>query len=80
MDIQNILAIQREAWNRGHENYGTELDILGAAKVILDRFKHLNPAQKRLFDSIESIDAVKFAKPLCSRANKEVRRLVVTLK
>lgn len=80
MDIQNILDIQRGAWNKGHENYGTELDILGAAKVILDRFKHLNPAQKRLIESINAIDGIKYAKPLCSKANKEVRHLVVTLK
>ncbi|AXF40775.1 lysis inhibition; accessory protein [Acinetobacter phage vB_AbaM_Konradin] len=80
MDIRKILMIQREAWNKGHENYGTELDILGAAKAILDRFNHLNPAQKRLLESINQIDSIKYAKPLCSRANKEVRRLVVTLK
>lgn len=80
MDIQNILEIQREAWNKGHENYGTEIDILGAAQKILKRFNHLNPRQKRALESINVVDAVKYAKPLCSRANKEVRHLVVTLK
>lgn len=80
MDIKKILEIQREAWNRGHDNYGTELDILGAAKAILDRFNHLNPRQTQLLKAINVLEEVRYAKPLCSRANKEVRHLVVTLK
>lgn len=78
--IQRILEIQHEAWNRGHENYGTKLDVLGSAKVFLNHFRHLNPAQQRLLDSINTIDEIKYSKKLCSRANKAVRHLVVTLK
>ncbi|ADG60111.1 lysis inhibition; accessory protein [Acinetobacter phage Acj9] len=78
--IQHILNIQRQAWNRGHENYGTTLDVLASAKHYLEYFKHLNPAQKRALEAINRVDEIKYAKRLCSRAHKAVRHLVVSLK
>lgn len=80
MDVRDILAIQREAWNKGHENYGSELDVLSAVHFFLKRFKHLNPKQKSALDALDKIDDLKYAKRLCSRAHKAARHLVVTLK
>lgn len=79
-EIQNILDIQRQAYNKGHHNQGTVLDILASAKNVLIKFNHLNPAQQKLLDSINAIDDIKYSKRLCSRAHKAVRHLVVKLK
>lgn len=78
--IQNILTIQRQAWNKGHDNYGSEIDVLADAKYFLTYFKHLNPAQKSYLEKLEQIDELKFGKKLCSRAHKAVRHMIVTLK
>ncbi|ADJ19520.1 lysis inhibition; accessory protein [Acinetobacter phage 133] len=80
MEIKDILNIQREAWRKGHDNYGTDLDVLAAIYHFLKRFNHLNPAQKKALESLEKVDNIKYAKRLCSRANKAARHLVVTLK
>lgn len=78
--IENILSIQRQAWNKGHDNYGSEIDVLADAKYFLNYFKHLNPAQKAFLAELEQIEDLKFAKKLCSRAHKAVRHMIVTLK
>lgn len=78
--IEKILSIQREAWNRGHENYGSIIDVLAAIKHFLEYFEHLNPKQKELLESLKQVDELKYAKRLCSRANKAARHLVVKLK
>lgn len=80
MDIQSILEIQRAAWARGHENYGSVIDVKASALFFLQYFKHLNPAQKALLDELIQIDELKYAKRLCSRAHKSVRHFIVTLK
>lgn len=80
MDIQEILAIQRDAWKKGHDNYGTELDVLAAAHHFLKRFQYLNPAQAKALRSLEKVDNLKYAKKLCSRAHKATRYMVVKLK
>ncbi|EQA7786895.1 hypothetical protein ACX818_001489 [Acinetobacter baumannii] len=79
-EIQNILNIQRAAWKRGHENYGSSIDVKAAALHFLQYFKHLNPAQKKLEEILSQEDDLKYAKRLCSRANKSVRHYIVTLK
>lgn len=76
----SILSIQRAAWKNGHDNYGAQIDVLAAIKHYLQYFKHLNPKQKETLEQLELIDELKYAKPLCSRAKKAVRHLVVTLK
>lgn len=78
--VDKILEIQREAWNRGHENYGSIIDVLAAVKHFLEYFEHLNPKQKSLLESLEHVDELKYSKRLCSRANKAARHLVVKLK
>ena len=78
--VNQILKMQRQAWNNGHENYGTALDVKAAMLYFLQYFKHLNPAQKELFDELEKIEELKYAKRLCSRAHKSVRHFIVTLK
>lgn len=78
--IQHVLNIQRQAWRNGHENYGAHIDVLAAIKFYLEYFKHLNPAQKTLLDELNQVEELKFAKKLCSRAQKSVRHIVVTYK
>ncbi|ADI96446.1 rIII lysis inhibition accessory protein rapid lysis phenotype [Acinetobacter phage Ac42] len=78
--VNSILNIQRQAWNNGHDNYGSALDVKATMLYFLQYFKHLNPAQKALADELEKIEELKFAKRLCSRAHKSVRHFIVTLK
>ncbi len=78
--IQSILNIQRQAWSKGHDNYGAEIDIWASAIHFLQSFKHLNPAQKNLLTKVEAMDETKYAKRLCSKANKSIRHFIVTLK
>lgn len=79
-EIKHILGLQRSAWSRGHDNYGSKIDVQASALHFLNYFKHLNPAQKRLHDELLQIDELKYAKRLCSRAHKSVRHYIVTLK
>lgn len=79
-EIQHILNIQRSAWSRGHDNYGSVIDVKASMLHFLQYFKHLNPAQKALHDELIALDEIKYAKRLCSRAHKSVRHLIVTLK
>lgn len=79
-DLNKILKIQRDAWNRGHENYGSHIDVLASVKHYLEYFDHLNPAQQKFLDRIKSNPDLKYAKKLCSKANKASRHFVVSLK
>lgn len=78
--ITQVLSVQRQAWNNGHQNYGSSVDVKAAALHFLNYFKHLNPAQKALSDELVATDELKYAKRLCSRANKAVRHFIVALK
>ena len=78
--IKRALSIQKFAWNNGHDNHGTKLDVLATAHDILSGFKHLNKAQMELYDEISKECNLKYAKKLCSRANKSIRHFIVTLK
>lgn len=78
--ITRILEIQRTAWAHGHENYGASIDVQSEALAVLKGFKHLNPVQSTLRVSLEAVDEIKFAKPLCTSARKAVRHFIVTLK
>lgn len=78
--IVNTLELQRRAWNAGHTNYGASIDVEAETVSVLEGFKHLNPRQKDLLDSLSVKDELKFAYPLCSAARKAVRHFVVTLK
>lgn len=78
--INKVLNIQRESWSKGHENYGTSIDVKAAALHFLEYFKHLNPKQKELFEELKQIEELKYSKRLCSRANKTTRHFIVKLK
>ena len=78
--ITNVLSIQRQAWNSGHENYGASIDVQSELLFVLKGFKHLNPLQKALQVELEALDELKYAKVLCSASCKAVRHFVVTLK
>lgn len=78
--IKSTLELQRRAWNSGHSNYGASIDVEAEAVSVLEGFKHLNPRQKDLLDTLGAKDELKFAYPICSAARKAVRHYVVTLK
>lgn len=78
--ITNALDLQRKAWNAGHDNYGASIDVKSEVLTVLEGFKHLNPAQKVLLETLKLNDTLKYAYPLCSSARKAVRHFVVTLK
>lgn len=78
--IEKILGIQKKAWENGHENYGTTIDVQASILHFLQYFKHLNPAQKELLDKLSAKPELKYGKKLCSKAHKMARHFVVTLK
>lgn len=78
--ITSALELQRKAWNAGHDNYGASIDVQAEILSVLKGFKHLNPVQTTLRDTLSAQDVLKFAYPLCSAARKAVRHYVVTLK
>ena len=78
--LTRALELQRSAWNAGHENYGASIDIHAEALEVLKGFKHLNPVQSELRDTLLAQDELKYAKHLGSAARKAVRHFVVTLK
>lgn len=78
--LNHALDLQRTAWNNGHENYGASIDVEAEALEVLNGFKHLNPVQAELRDSLVQKDELKFAKGLASAARKVVRHFVITLK
>lgn len=78
--ITNALDLQRKAWNAGHDNYGAGIDVQAEILSVLEGFKHLNPVQKTVFETLKAQDVLKYAYPLCSSARKAVRHYVVTLK
>lgn len=79
-NIEAILKIQRIAWNYGHDNYGVAIDVKAAMLSLLQYFKHLNAAQSKLLLELEQDDTLKYGKKLCSKANKQIRHYIVTLK
>ena len=78
--INKILDIQTHAWSRGHDNYGSTIDVKADMLRFLKYFGHLNQAQKALKHLLDQEDELKYAKKLCSRAHKAVRHYIVTLK
>lgn len=78
--IKRVLEIQHSAWKNGHDNCGASIDVLSSTLYFLKYFKHLNLAQKKLLEELNSFDNLIFAKKLCSRANKTIRHYVVSLK
>lgn len=78
--IQTALELQRKAYNAGHDNSGASIDVSAEILSVLSGFKHLNPVQANLRDTLSAQDVLKYAYPLCSAARKAVRHYVVTLK
>ena len=78
--LEHALTLQHTAWNAGHDNYGASIDVYAEALEVLKGFKHLNPVQAELRDSLTLKDELKYAYALCSSACKAVRHFVVTLK
>lgn len=79
--IRVVLVIQNYAWNYGHDNSGTAIDVKLVMLNLLKYFKHLNHAQTKLLDELLlEEDDLKYGKKLCSKANKSIRHYIVTLK
>lgn len=78
--IENVLDLQRKAWNAGHSNSGASIDVEAEILAVLKGFKHLNPVQADMRDILAQKDELKYAYALCSSARKAVRHFVVTLK
>lgn len=78
--VTNALTVQRRAWNFGHENYGASIDVLAEMKVVLSKFKYLNPKQKELAETLSRYPEIKYAKRMGSAARNTVHQFVVTLK
>lgn len=79
-NIESILKTQRIAWNYGHDNYGVAIDVKSAMLNLLKYFKHLNSAQSKLLTELDQDSTLKYGKKLCSKANKQIRHYIVTLK
>lgn len=79
--VNYILGIQRHAWKNGHENYGSELDVIADMVYYLKYFDHLNPKQRKVLKYLtDNYENLQYAQKLCSKAHKSVRHFIVMLK